>query len=219
MLNIRKTCLPFSGFFKFRTNHLWQHLALSFALVLNGCALSENNRVPILQLVQLVDDVPTNTLSVMSDQIDPNVYSSSTSTTVVLNGKEIEGLSAQYAIEIAQRRRLYSYDTFTGGIEDKTSFVTCRLGGPSIGWTLKTRYVVYNDSHQITEDSLRTVLTEAGNCLFTTDIQPKERTSHVAAAKALAQLQAILNSETNTRAYTAEHHPCNSGYMKTGCED
>jgi hypothetical protein len=170
-------------------------------------------------LSRIVDGAVVSTLKVLSDEIDPNTHSMDATTTVLVDGDILQGLSNQYALGVADHRRAYSYDALTGGISDRTSTATCRLGGPAVGWMLETRYVVYNSSYEIVDNGMRVVLIEAENCLYTRDVHPVNRQSHVAATRAMAELRTIFQNETNGLAYPADLHPCNSTYVRSICED
>lgn len=145
---------------------------------------------PILTLQQLTDGAVTQEVTVLGNSIDPNKRSTEDRFALRINGKPARAPQA-FLAELATARRAFSYDHFTQGIDRTDRLARCMMAGPATGWVLSTRYLTYRD-HQITADAMSPILSEPGNCLFTTQIAPKSGAAHVAAAKTLGAMQALL---------------------------
>ena len=141
---------------------------------------------PILQLEYRQDDATTRTVTLYASGIDPNVRSLDDRYWLTVDGKHVD-LPERLAARLAHDRRGYSYDSFTNGILKTREPVLCGMAGPARGWVLSTAYLTYTN-HEITDVTMRPVLTRPDNCLFTTYIRPASEEARFEASHAMATL-------------------------------
>jgi hypothetical protein len=155
-----------------------------------GMARAADDMRVLLKLERLVDDTVTGSVMLYGNSIDPNAQSIDDRFRLEINGKTVSVPEALLS-RLANERRAYSYDALSGGIEFGEVEPMCRMAGPGKGFVLSTLYITYTD-YKITASELRPVLTEASNCLFKPKGKPKGTDAELAAAKALAGLQVLL---------------------------
>ncbi|WP_162933041.1 hypothetical protein [Roseovarius sp. EL26] len=163
-------------------------LAAALLLGLTTPAVAEDLHL-VLELKSHVDDEVVQVVALYVSEIDPNKRSADDEYRLEIDGKAVD-LPQNLLAGINHQRRSYSYDGQSGGIETVDPAAVCMLGGPAAGETLEALYLTY-ENHKITGSEMRPVLSEATNCLFTPHINPSKLHAHLAAVKALGQLQTV----------------------------
>lgn len=148
----------------------------------------------LLRLERLVDGQVAQSVVLFGTATDPNVSSIDDRFRLEVNGREVAAPQG-FLARLAQERRAYSYDHFTQGITESQRKALCMMGGPAVGDRLSTLYLTYGKDLRDTSFALRPVLSEPGNCLFAEEIAPKEAQAMLAATKALASLQTLLEMQ------------------------
>ena len=143
----------------------------------------------VLDLVTLVDGAPTSRTTLLADNPDPNRVGVDDRFRLEVDGRKVR-VANDVLANLNRKRAQFSYDHRTGGIARTGGEATCLLGGPAMGEILTVRYVTYENG-LITGSALQEVLSQAGNCLFTSSIQPRRQQALLAAAQAMAILQTL----------------------------
>ena len=143
----------------------------------------------ILDLATVTDGEPQQRVALYASDIDPNTSSVEDRYRLTVDGLT-RPLPDALARQLDRDRRVFSYDSLSGGISATTSQARCLLGGPAVGDVLRVRYLTWKD-HQIETARMAPVAAHATNCLFTHDVHPRDPAAHLEAIRILGILQAI----------------------------
>ena len=161
-------------------------LSVVILLLLGGYANADGLQL-MLELRELRDGKVVDRLSLYANEINPNVRSVNDRYRLEHNGRVVD-VPETLLQRLNYQRRGYSYDSFTGGITRERRQAMCMMAGPAVGQILYVRYLTFRN-HKISKSEMRPVLSDAGNCLFTEVIAPKNNSAEKEATRALASLQ------------------------------
>lgn len=169
-------------------------VAIVAGLMMVGQVARAGGDLPVLlQLDRLVDGAVAHSVVLYGTARDPNVSDIEDRFRLEVNGHAV-AVPRHLLARLAHDRRGYSYDHFTQGISETRRQALCKMAGPARGDRLSTLYLTY-ENDRVTGSALRPVLSEAGNCLFAEHLTPNAPEAALAAAKALASLQVILEMQ------------------------
>ena len=154
-------------------------------------AMDDHHKL-LLSMKHYLGDEVVKEVNFYGTEIDPNVMSNEYGQfKLTVDGVEMDNLNDSTYWRLNKLRRLFSYDTFSQGIQQlEPGKAMCKLGGPASGITLEARYLTYQN-HKIVHDEMRPVYDRALNCLFQRRYQPVDENAREAARGALETLRTL----------------------------
>lgn len=160
------------------------------ALVLMTSSTFASDMQVILSLKFMSGSEVKNKIEFLSNQISPNVISRDDKFQVQIDGKDVV-VPENLLNKLQRTSREIRYDSQTGGVTKIVPNMTCLLGGSPRGALLDVLYLEYDQNYVLTGQSMKTVASEAYNCLFNTTYEIKDSYASHQAAKVIAILETI----------------------------
>lgn len=172
-------------------------LAVAFvaSALISGTARASGEMHLLLELQRTQDGKTIEKISLWGTDIDPNTRSADDRYELKVNDTQVNAPQSLLAA-LDHARRGYSYDAMTNGVMAERAQIVCNMAGQAKGQHLLTRYLTY-DTAKIVDARMQTVLSEPMNCLYVDHVHPNTDASHLAAAKALGGLSALLDMHTH----------------------